>query len=86
MFDLDSAISTETTARATSYITWLNTVHRDLRAYNLTRTEQSSRPGPEPSSAEADVYRTAMRTPRMVSIAADTGRATPGCRAHLGWS
>ena len=35
-------------------ITWLNTVQRDLRAYNLT--EWSSQPGPEPYSVEADVY------------------------------
>ena len=35
-------------------ITWLNTVQRDLRAYNLTLN--GSRPGPEPSFVEADVY------------------------------
>jgi len=35
-------------------ITWLNTVQRDLSAYNLT--ERSSQPGSEPPSVEADVY------------------------------
>jgi len=33
-------------------ITWLNTIQRDLRAYNLTLNEAGS----EPPSVEADVY------------------------------
>jgi len=36
-------------------ITCLNTVQRDLRAYNLT-LNKSSQFGPEPSSVETDVY------------------------------
>jgi len=37
-------------------ITWLNTVQRDLRAYNLTLNEAVDQAHAEPSFVEADVY------------------------------